>query len=196
MLMLRSMSLLISILLISGLVQAQSSLEITLSESKKLEKEQMECIHLMVRSSTDDQLQLSSQNYRMYYNSDNLSLDDVNIKMMLPEDKYQMKLVQHVPGVDATGIGNLEFENNLGFINISVVHSNIALPGVAINKQNLPIAEMCFKVKNWGQPKSVILAREDLTAAYGRAYIEISSLDAQKVFIPMKIVSYKDFVLQ
>lgn len=184
------------LLFIHSFLGAQSGLQIELTSQSKIESEHQQCVRLMLKSDNLNALSLSSQNYRMYYNVDNLSLDESSLAMQLPDDKYQIKLVQHVPGIDASGIGLLPFEKNLGFINLSIVHNNVAVPGIALNSEGLPIADMCFSVKDWNKPMSVVLAREDMTSAYGRAYIEVSSLDADKAFVPIKIKAYKDYIVQ
>jgi hypothetical protein len=189
-------NLFLTLFIIPTFIGAQSDLQIELTSQSKIDAEHKQCIRLVLKSEESTVLSLSSQNYRMYYNVDNLSLDEASLAMQLPEDKYQIKLVQHVPGIDASGIGLLPFEKNLGFINLSIVHNNVAVPGIPLNAAGLPIADMCFTVKDWKKPMSVVLARQDMTSAYGRAFIEVSSLDANKSFVPMKIKTYKDYIVQ
>ena len=100
---------------------SQTAINIELEQSEKSGSQQ--CVSLKMSDPGSADHSLSSQNYRIYYGADNLKLNEESLISELPESLYQMRLVQHVNGVDASGRGDLNFESNLGFINFAIVHS-------------------------------------------------------------------------
>ncbi len=177
-----------------SMIIGQEGLSVKIVESDIVEKKQ--CIDLQVSNESSEMIHLSSQNYRMYYGSANLSLIEESMSLNLPEEIYQLKLVQHVSGVDAQGRGALDFDNNLGFINFSIVHNNIKQKGSELSKDALSIVEMCFSVEDPSEPMSIVLAREETTAAYGRAYIELSAQNKVNELKSTEISQYKDFIVR
>lgn len=184
--------------LFAAVSTAQSGLNLEIAKADASGESKQECVQLIVNNdNAQDELWLSSQNYRMYYDANSGTLNENTLKLNLPEDKYQLRLVQHVDGVDATGTGGLAFEDNLGFINFSIVQTNLQQPGIALSSEQQPVISMCFDPKEGGvKPLSIVMARADETSAYGRAYIELSSLGAKKELKTTKIISYKDYINQ
>ena len=102
------------VLSIGGFSQAEINIE--LEQSEKSGSQQ--CVSLRMSDPGSASHSLSSQNYRIFYGADNLKLNEQSLISELPEDIYQLRLVQHVDGVDASGRGGLDFENNLSLIHI------------------------------------------------------------------------------
>ena len=175
-------------------LNSQTDLRLQINQGNQLEDQQ--CVNLSITNWSDDQVNLSSQNYRMYYSADNLKLMEQSLKSSLQEDLYQLKLVQHVDGVDASGRGSLEFENNLGFINFSIVHTNFKQKGVPITGNALEIAQMCFVVNDFEKDIQVVLAREEMTSTYGRAYVELSTHNSENTLGTTSISQYKDLIIR
>ena len=191
----KSLIILFQVITVSALL-AQTGLNVELIASPSTDTSH-KCVDLSVSAAdASEPVRLSSQNYRMYYNSANIKLVESSLDLNLPKDGYQMKLVQHVSGVDATGTGDLPFEGNLGFINLSVVQNNLQIPGVLLSPEHQTIVKMCFEVNDSGQPMQIVLARSEATSQYGRAYIELSSVDMKSELKSTKIVSYKDYLTQ
>ncbi len=174
-------------------VGAQANLSMAVIPSNKTVEQQ--CVELTLTNNAIP-LRLSSQNYRLYYSADNLSLDEASLVSKLPNDLYQLKLVQHVGGIDASGRGDLDFENNLGFINFSIVHTNIKVQGAELSSDNTSIVDMCFDVQDFDQDISIVLAREEVTSTYGRAYIELSTQDEKNTLASTSISEYKDLFIK
>ena len=155
------------------------------------------CFNLQLTAEQSENVHLASQNYRLFYNSDNMSFIPGSLDLDLPADKYQIKLVQERQGVDASGMGELSFEGDLGFINFSVVLQNTQAGGVLVGSDDkwMPVANMCFKVDNFSDHQSIVLARSQLTANYGRAFIELSFIGEDQKVGTAGIASYTDFTL-
>jgi len=183
-----------TVILLTVSLYGQTDLSLQINKGNQLEKQQ--CVSLSITNSSDEQINLSSQNYRMYYGADNLKLIEESLKSSLQDDLYQLKLVQHVDGVDATGRGALEFDNNLGFINFSIVHTNFKQKGAPITDSVLEIAQMCFEVADFEKDIQVVLAREEMTSTYGRAYVELSTHNSENTLGSTSINQYKDLFIR
>ena len=190
---------LIIFFLATGMLCAQSpeNFKVQLKHLDDNERNSESCFNLQLSASQSDNIHLASQNYRLFYNSDNLSFIPNSLDLDLPNDKYQLKLVQERKDVDASGMGQLEFEENLGFINFSVVLQNTQSGGVLIetNDNWMPVANMCFKVDDFSKEQSIVLARSQLTADYGRAFIELSYIGEDSKVETAVIASYTDYKL-
>ncbi len=113
----------------------------------------------------------------------------------MQEDLYQLKLVQHVDGVDVSGRNSLEFQNNLGFINFSIVHTNFKQKGAPITGNALEIAQMRFEVNDF-EKDQVVLAREEMTSTYGRSYVELSTHNSENTLGTTSISKYKNLIIR
>lgn len=183
---------------LSTLIVAQSGLNVEITKKVSVDNANQDCVSLVVNNSdSQEELWLSSQNYRMYYDANSGTLNESTLKLDLPQDKYQLRLVQHVDGVNAKGTGDIPFEESLGFINLSIVQTNLQQAGILLSSEEQSIISMCFDPKEGAdKPISIVLARADETSAYGRAYIELSSLGAEKELKTTRILSYKDYINQ
>ncbi len=141
---------------------------------------------------------LASQNYRIFYSSGTLKYMDNQSSMLLPDDYYTYNVVQHMTQVDASGIGDLAFEDNLGFINTAIILNNSRTGGLELREDDqwLPIIELCFEKVSDDGNMEIILARKELTAPYGRAFIELSQLGVSGEIIGLPIDVYSDMVLR
>lgn len=140
-------------------------------------------------------MRLASQNHRLFYNSSNMTLQEHTLQLNSGPEEYQVKLVQHLKGIDASGIGQIPFEQNLGFINYSIVLKDLQNGGISLDFENkwAKISSMCFEVKDKAEDMRVTLARNDLTAEYGKAFIELSAMDSAKNISSVKVSNYIDY---
>ena len=173
---------------------SQAEINIELEQSEKSGNQQ--CVSLKMSDPGSADHSVSSQNYRIYYGAENLTLDEQSLKTELPEDLYQMRLVQHVAGVDASGRGGLEFEGNLGFINFAIVHSNLKQAGAKISAEGIEVASMCFTVADFDEKISVVFAREEMTSKYGRAYVDISTQNSKQDLLSTTVNQYDDLIIR
>ena len=178
---------------LSAIGISQTDINIELEQSEKSGSQQCVSLKMSDLGSTDHSL--SSQNYRIYYGADNLKLKEESLQSELPESLYQMRLVQHVDGVDASGRGNLKFESNLGFINFAIVHSNLKQSGTTISSEGIKVASMCFEVQDFDKEIAVVFAREAVTSSYGRAYVDISTQNSKQDLLPTTVNQYDDCLL-
>lgn len=156
------------------------------------------CFSLDVKSNSSESIKLASMNYRIFYNSDNLKMADEGIKLTFPTDAYSLRVVQNLKEVNAEGTGPLPFERNLGFLNFSVLFQDGSPAAIQLNKSEswLSIIELCFDIMDLNGPQSIVLARQEMTANYGKAFVELSAYDQKDQIVAAKIVEYKDYISQ
>lgn len=169
----------------------QSATEIRLNPTD--DGETHKCYNLELNFS-GEQAVLASQNYRLFYDASSISLMDTIVDMFLPEEQYTFSIIQHNDGVDASGIGKLEFEKTLGFVNATVILNDPRYGGYDLLDNQLwqPIVKFCFQIVDDMIPAKIILARDELTATYGRAFVELSVADSNGSIQPLPISKYYD----
>lgn len=153
------------------------------------------CFEMELSSDAPEPLTLASQNYRLYYDAGNLSLSDDDITLLVPEGAYQLRVIQNLSHLDASGIGPLSFEADLGFANFSIVYQEGNKNGVNLTNTGgwIKIAQLCFDIADTRKPANIVLARDHITAKYGKAFIEVSAYDENRQITAPKIKSYSDF---
>ena len=116
----------------------------------------------------------------------------------MPEgnDAYQLRLVQHKEDIDASGVGELPYESSLGFINYSIVLQDLKSGGLSMDFKGewMTITNFCFEAVDPEGSIHVSLAREPLTAPYGRAFIELSAIDNAQNISSLKVQSFIDYI--
>ena len=185
-------STLISILIVVS-SYSQSSTNIRIIEGQSASGNV--CYDLQLNYHGED-VSLASQNYRLFYSSASLKFLEKESNIFLPSTQYTFNVVQHNEGVDASGIGDLAFENNLGFINATIIFNDPRAEGYKLkdNGEWSPVLHFCFEPKESEQKREIILARQGVSASYGRAFVELSSVDKKGVINPLHIDVYKDFI--
>lgn len=137
---------------------------------------------------------LASQNYRLFYDASNLRFDEDHSHLTTTSENYSFNVVQQNHDIDASGIGPLIFEKNLGFINATVLLNDTRAKGQLLKEGQgwTPIVRFCFISTGENNGGQVILARKDLTAAYGKAFVELSIVDQSDAITSLPITSYTD----
>lgn len=160
------------------------------------ENEEYSCYHLIL-DYVGEATALASQNYRLFYDASAGHFLEDSSALLLPTDMYTYNIVQHLRGLDASGMGEIPFESSLGFINAAIILNDVRAGGQKLNEQSSrqPIASFCFmKTRDSITPMQIILARESATSSYGRAFIEIAQLSGSGQLSSLPIRSYKDFL--
>ena len=141
-----------------------------------------ECYKIQLKNKSSKAVGLGSQNYRLYYNSDAVILDESNIQNFLPKSYTAMNLVQHEYDVNATGFGVLPFESHLGFINLATDYKLASKSPVVIEAgESVDIAEICFNISDNAKDADLTWARADLTQTYATAFVEIASVQGNRI---------------
>jgi len=137
---------------------------------------------------------LASQNYRIFYNAAALKFSEKNSHLIASKDDYTFNVVQQNHGIDASGVGELTFEKDLGFINATVLFKDTRLDGQRLIEGQgwTSIVQFCFERTSDESRKQVILARKELTAPYGKAFVELSIVDKTDAISSLPIKTYQD----
>ena len=140
-----------------------------------------ECYQVKLLNKSGKPIGLAGQNYRLYYDSDAAKLDEKSIVSYLPDAYTSLELVQHIYDADATGFGNLPFEQHLGFINLATDYklSSASYAGIGVGEK-INVGRLCF---NLVADKDIQLtwAKQGLTEAYATAFVEIAQMDGKKL---------------
>ena len=121
-------------------------------------------------------LVLADQNYRMYFDSDNLHLDQSESFSDLPQDLYSDISIKEVyEGVLVEGVNQLDFDQNLGFINFSIDLLDNVDGGIQLSKKDgwQRVAVLKFKVKDTEDVSQIVWSRMGSTEDYATAFVEI-----------------------
>lgn len=171
-------------------IVGRSQVSVTFSEIEKESVKGIRCYNIVLEAQGSNPILLAGQNYRLYYNSDGVLMQENSIKSFLPANSYlPLKLVQHYFDMDASGFGVLPYENNLGFINIATDY-NLTSSEPIVLKKGAPfnVAEICFDVKDGVSPQ-MTWAQDHLTHTYATAFVELAKLE-DKILRPAPISSF------
>ncbi len=171
-------------------IVGRSQVSVTFSEIEKESVKGIRCYNIVLEAQGSNPILLAGQNYRLYYNSDGVLMQENSIKSFLPANSYlPLKLVQHYFDMDASGFGVLPYENNLGFINIATDY-NLTSSEPIVLKKGAPfnVAEICFDVKDDVSPQ-MTWAQDHLTHTYATAFVELAKLE-EKILRPAPISSF------
>ena len=183
------------VLIVISLIMVHSAFaqktDIRLNESKS---EQGVLCYDAELNYTGDEASLASQNYRIFYDASTLKFDEEHSHLTTVSEDYTFNVVQQNHGIDASGIGSLAFEKELGFINATVLFKDPRLAGQKLKEGQgwTSIVRFCFESSGEQSDKQVILARKELTASYGRAFVELSIVDQSDAITSLPIASYTD----
>lgn len=173
------------LIMISTISYGQS-VEVILSKevvNQKNESNQMqECYKIALKNKSSKSVGLAGQNYRLYYNSDAVILDEGSIQSYLPKSYSSLKLVQHNFDVDATGFGALPFDSHLGFINLANDYNLSSSGPVEIGVgETVSVGQLCLNITDASKESQITWAREDLTQTYATAFVEIASIEGTRL---------------
>jgi len=188
-----------AILCASMISYTQSKLEIRLVPTNSGNSAEILCFDTQFKNISEETIPLADQNYRLFYDSKRLELEDAKLKSFLPRSSYEsLDINQTLHDIDARGYGDLKFSQNLGFINYSIkaldtdqTDNVITLPP---NSPWMSTTNICFNTNDVLGPVNIVWARDGLTDGYATAYTEISQYQDEKQTSPVLIQIYHDFV--
>lgn len=164
----------ISCLLVTCLSAQTEDLELRFSKSDHVKSDEL-CYSIELKALDKDYLQLGSQTYRIYYDSNDGRFLRQSAESLL-NATYTLKVVQSVHNSDASGYGNIEFDSNLGFINITISDSGVLEELVSFSQENwLSTANICFEKNEESSEIGLIWARKELTNGYATAFTSVST---------------------
>ncbi|MFK7979163.1 MAG: T9SS type A sorting domain-containing protein [Saprospiraceae bacterium] len=159
------------------------------------------CYDIQLASADGIDLNLAGQNYRLYYDANQLSYDKASSQILLPEEKYTaLAIKDNLQNIDASGAGSLEFNRHLSFLNIGNDLKDEENGGTILPADGnwISTANVCFKLKEndnqaaMAKKFNVYWARPTLTQSYATAYVEIAEWTGPEQTRPAKAGMYVD----
>ena len=181
------------LMLISG-VQANNAIDIRFSTPIIDQNTQTAYVNIQLKS-TDDALVLAGQNYRIFYNTDVLTLNEELSDTKLPVGKYtDILFTNTVENVKASGIGALDFDDNMGFSNFSIDLLDQVDGGVTINAGDewTTVATLNFTITDDIDDMQLVWGREDRSEEYATAFVEMAEWVSPRKIASLNVNEYHD----
>lgn len=176
---------------------AQEKFEIRLVPTNVSHASDVLCFDTQFKNISDMDVEFAGQNYRLFYDALQLKFQKSAIKSHLPKETYGMiDLNQSLHNIDARGYGNLQFSQNLGFINYSLRTTDDLKKIITLPPHSgwLSTTNICFKATDPLGPMNLIWGRDGLTDGYATAFTEVAVLDENKIDKTAMIQVYQDFI--
>ncbi len=152
------------------------------------------CFEIQVKQEGTENMRLGTQNYRIFYDASQIRFLRQTAASLLDNGAHgEARIVQAVHNSDASGYGNLEFSNTLGFINLNINDTGnpSTLPGIPTNSW-LSTASMCFEQLTPEPVVELVWGRKGLTDGYATAFTRISVIENELKATTTKL-NYLDF---
>ncbi len=152
-------------------------------------------VDIEVRTTMNARVILAGQNYRIYYDSEVLKLDEGRSVSQLPEAKYNdLIFLEKFENVRASDVGALAFDKNLGFANFSIELKDDINGGVVLTKKDgwTTMATLKFKLIKNDKDYSVVWGRESRSKEYATAFVEVAEWIEPLKTKHLDIVEYFD----
>lgn len=130
-------------------------------------------VSIMMKSNAENGLSLGSQNYRLYYNTEELNLKTDLVSSSLLSDKYDDVILEEHVMFTTSNLNQLKFED-VGFVNFTVLLSDFEEGGIHISQEWRQVASITFINNGFFNPDDVVLAMPESTDQYASAYIEMT----------------------
>lgn len=144
---------------------------------------------------TDAPFVLSSHNLRIYYNTQVASLSA--FYSALPDEMYDDIVMASInENTDASIVSDLDYDKDLGFINLSTLHKSNNGSGIEVSKKWIKIGSLIFQGSGDIKSMQATWARERATGAYATAYVEITEWKENNTSEKVVINEFKDLTWQ
>lgn len=149
-------------------------------------------VDVEVRSQSDEFI-LAGQNLRAYFDSSVLAFDKNNSKSQLNNDIYSpLNIITHRENIDASRVGQLDFDKNLGFINMTIDLMDVTNGGTAISDEWVTIATLAFDIKKKNATADIVWARLGAGDAYATAFVQISEWRNYSTIVKTDVIEHTD----
>lgn len=148
-------------------------------------------VDIEVRS-TNSSISLADQNYRLYYDADQLILDETSLRSVMPRSQYgTIVLTEHIRGIENDG-SRSDLQGDLGFINFSVELTDISKGGYLLSPSSswTKVAQLDFKKLQSLDHYHLMWAEESTTTQYATAYVQMTEWISSRSSTPLDIVCF------
>lgn len=178
----------------STMALAEASVEVRLSHNS-IVKDQM-ALYVDVEIRAADRMVLAGQNYRVYYPSDIVSVNSKGSSSNLSPNLYSplkfSNVLEHIKSRDR---GNIEFDQDLGFINFYVDLLDLKNGGEVISNKDgwVKLATLKFDLKEELESLEMLWGREELSENYATAFVQIAEWQENMSTRDVKIDNHIDY---
>ena len=180
-------------------LQAQKTIDLRLNPVSQGESNKSLYVDVEVRYNQVGVFNLAGQNFRLYYNAESLHLNTEQSSSRLPENKYsKLNIVDNFEGIAADDVNQLDFDDNLGFVNVSIDLEANQNGGISIQKSDewVTVARLKFDVKETKDAFQVVWGRDGMTDQYATAFVEVSEWIEPNYIKSAEIEYYEDMVIE
>ena len=138
---------------------------------------------------------LADQNYRLFFDSKLLSLNEEMSRSDLPNDLYSgIQFMEILEDLEADEINELPFDNQLGFVNFNIDLQNNSNGGIDIRKEDdwQRIAVLNFQIEDKTSLSQIVWSTSEKTESYATAFVEIMEWLAPNHTEPAQVDQYID----
>lgn len=163
--------------LVPFLLCSQNELIVRINAEDHPSKENVINAWIEIFSLANKPVKLADQNYRLYYDSDLVTLIANSCQAVLPKKLYsELQLVDHIEGAQVFASDSLNFSRSLGFVNVKIDLIDSQKGGKNITSADgwTRIALLSFKILDKVQPINLIWAQPDVTDNLATAFVEIT----------------------
>ncbi len=150
---------------------------------------------ISIEIKTTEAMTLADQYYRFYFDSETMSLKEANNAELLSTNQYyNVQVIEAVEGYNASQVGTLSYDDNLGFVNLYIELADLLNGGVSIRPADgwLAVATLTFDVKDNTQSNKATWARENVTADYASAFTMVSEWVQPNEVVTLENVNFTD----
>jgi len=186
----------IALILFSTILSATDQVDVRLAKSHLDYASMTLYVNVDIKNSHRGAFSLAGQNYRFFYDSETLSFSDSQSDSNLSSELYSdLKMVDHKENIVADKVNQLDFDDNLGFINFSIDLIDHVNGGVSVesDKDWLTVATLAFQVKDAAAVQSIVWGREGKSDEYATAFAEVSQWFSAERIQVMEISEFQDF---
>jgi hypothetical protein len=151
-------------------------------------------VNIEVQYTQKGQLILAGQNYRFYYDSEVLDLNQEGSSSNLSSSYGDITFEDNLRGIEADHVNQLIFDDNLGFVNFSIDLSDVSNGGLALTEDMgwVSIATVKFDVKDADKRYDIVWGREGVSDLYATAFVEIAQWVSPSKLDIVSISNYGD----
>ena len=164
-------------LLITG-ASANNQIDLRLTTAAVNTDQKTLYVDVEIRYNERGAINLGGQNYRFFYDSELLTLDVDGSESVLPESKYtKLTLVEHMEGINADEVGQLNFDDALGYVNFSIDLVKNNEGGIQVQGGEnawFKVATLSFELNSTDEVAEIVWGREGRSDEYATAFVEVS----------------------
>jgi hypothetical protein len=153
-------------------------------------------VNVEIRYNERGSINLGGQNYRFFYDSELLKLNVDGSESVLPTTKYtDLTLVEHMEGINADEVGQLNFDDALGYVNFSIDLLKNNEGGIQVHGGKdawFTVATLHFELNSTDDMAEIVWGREGMSDGYATAFVEVSEWIQPYVMRALDVNNYKD----